>query len=178
MKFPVLRASNLHRNKLTLPYDLKGDLNIVLVPFYQWHQSVVDTWIPFVRQIEKDFAGVYYYELPTIRKMNPIAQTFINEGMRAGIPDSISRERTITLYLDKRSFRNALNLQAEDDIYSLLIDRQGNVYWRAEGAYSLEKGMALQQVLNGLIKSEKHLEPAKYLRGNQERLHNQKVQGV
>jgi len=172
MKFPVVRASNLRRNKLTLPYDFKGKLNIVLIPFYQWHQSLVDTWIPFVRQIEKDYSGVYYYELPTIRKMNPIAKTFINEGMRSGIPDPVSRERTITLYLDKRSFRYALNLQAEDDIYVLVVDRRGNVYWRAKGAYSLEKGIALQQVLDGLIKSEEHLDPAIYLLENQEKLDN------
>jgi len=154
MKFPVVRASNLHRHKLTLPSDLKGDLNIVFIPFYQWHQQVVNTWIPFARQIEKDHAGVYYYELPTIKKINPLAQTFINEGMRAGIPDSTSRERTITLYLDKRSFRRALDLLAEDDIYILLIDRLGNVYWRGEGAYSQEKGASLLQAIDRLAESE------------------------
>ncbi len=154
MKFPVVRASNLHRTKLTLPYDLQGDLNIVFIPFYQWHQSVVDTWIPFARQIEKEYAGVYYYELPTIKKMNLLAQTFINEGMRAGIPDTTSRERTITLYLDKRSFRRALDLPAEDDIYILLIDRQGNVYWRSEGTYSHEKGASLLKAINRLTETE------------------------
>ena len=178
MKFPVVRASNLQRNKLTLPFDFKGDLNIVLIPFYQWHQSLVDTWIPFVRQIEKDFAGVYYYELPTIRKMNPIARTFINEGMRAGIPDPISRERTITLYLDKRSFRYALNLQAEDDIYILLIDRQGNVCWRTEGAYSLEKGTDLRHVLERVTRSDKNFKSAAHLHDSRESLKNQNVQGV
>lgn len=154
MKFPAVKASNLHRTKLTLPDDLQGDLNIVFIPFYQWHQSVVDTWIPFVRQIENNHAGVYYYELPTIRKMNPLAQTFINEGMRAGIPNATSRERTITLFLDKRSFRRALDLPTEDDIYVLLIDREGNVYWRSEGAYSQEKGASLLQAIDRLAESE------------------------
>lgn len=154
MKFPVVRASNLLRTKLTLPYDLQGELNIVFIPFYQWHQSVVDTWIPFARQIEKEYAGMYYYELPTIKKMNLLAQTFINEGMRAGIPDTKSRERTITLYLDKRSFRRALDLPAEDDIYILLIDRQGNVHWRSEGTYSHEKGASLRKAINRLTETE------------------------
>jgi hypothetical protein len=43
--------------------------------------------------------------LPTIRALNAFSKFFINEGMRAGIPNPKSRERTITLYLEKDDFR-------------------------------------------------------------------------
>jgi hypothetical protein len=86
---------------------------------------------------------VRYYELPTIQRLNVLARTFINEGMRAGIPDPTARERTITLYLDKAAFREALQLPGEDDIYVLLLDRQGQVLWRTEGSFASEKGDSL-----------------------------------
>jgi len=47
-----------------------------------------------------------------------------------------------------------LDLLAEDDIYILLIDRLGNVYWRGEGAYSQEKGASLLQAIDRLAESE------------------------
>ena len=58
-------------------------------------------------------------------------------------PNPVARERTITLYLDKDEFRQALQLPHEDDIYVLLLDRQGQVLWRAEGAFTPEKGESL-----------------------------------
>ena len=148
MRFPQVRGSNLSRRKLTLPDDLGGELNLVLVPFQQWQQSIVDTWIPFAKQLEQRFPGVRYYELPTIRKMNRFARTFINEGMRAGILDPLARERTVTLYLDKRNFRHALDIPHEESVYAFLVDRKGGIYWRSEGTFSAQKGKALVEAID------------------------------
>ena len=116
-QFPTVTGSNLQRQKLTLPQDFQGDRNLVFIAFQQWQQSQDDTWIPFARQLEDTHSELRYYELPTIEHRNALARTFINEGLRAGIPDRVARERTITLYLDKVAFRQALQLPAEDDIY-------------------------------------------------------------
>jgi predicted transcriptional regulator len=132
-----------------LPHDFQGERNLVLIAFQQWQQTQVDTWIPFARQLEATYPAVRYYELPTIQRLNTIARTFINEGMRAGIPDQVARERTITLYLDKKAFREALQLPGEDDIYVLLLDRQGRVLWRAEGAFTPDKGESLAAAIRG-----------------------------
>jgi hypothetical protein len=143
MRFPTAAGSNLQRKKISLPKDFDGELNIVLIAFERWQQNTVDTWLPFVEKLEQRFDGVRYFELPVIQQMNFIAKTFINEGMRAGIPNTKARERTITLYLDKLAFRQALNLSHERDIHILLVDQGGNVIWRSEGAFTSEKGEVL-----------------------------------
>ena len=148
-QFPTVSGSNLQRNKVTLPQDFQGELNLVLIAFQQWQQTQVDTWVPFARQLEEAYPAVRYYELPTIQRLNTLAHTFINEGMRAGIPDLLARERTITLYLDKKAFREALQLPGEDDIHVLLLDRQGWVLWRAEGAFTPARGESLAAVIRG-----------------------------
>jgi hypothetical protein len=147
MLFPKVSGSNLDRVHFSLPQDFEGELNLLLIPFQQWQQRVVDTWIPAAQALEARHTGVRYYELPTIRRMGPLRRTFINEGMRAGIPDPVARERTITLYLDKTSFRQALELEDEDTVYALLVDRDGQVLWRSSGEYTPAKGVALEQIL-------------------------------
>jgi hypothetical protein len=149
VKFPAATGANLQRNKLTLPADFGGELNITLIAFEQWQQNTVNTWLPFVEQLEQRYDTVRYYELPVIRRMNFFARTFINEGMRAGIPDTKAKERTITFYLDKPAFRQALDLPHERDIYILLIDQEGNVIWRSEGAFTSEKGEVLIEEIEG-----------------------------
>jgi hypothetical protein len=149
MRFPVVKGENLLRHKVMLPADFEGEYNAVLLAFQRWQQRLVDTWIPFLEQLEGENDRFHYYELPTIQRLNFVARTFINEGMRAGIPDPVTRARTITLYLDKTALRRALDLPGEDDIYVLLVDRQGGVLWRTEGAFDPEKGKLLRQVLRG-----------------------------
>jgi len=148
MRFPQVAGSNLLRKKVTLPNDLQGELSILFIAFQQWHQAWVDSWVPLARQLEQSFPGVQFYELPVIYKMNFFSQTFLNEGMRAGIPNPTTRQKTITLYIDKEEFRQALDIPHEDTIWVLVLDRQGNVLWRTEGAYSQEKGDALLNTIH------------------------------
>lgn len=155
MRFPEVTGTNLLRRKVALPSDLGGNINIIFVAFQRWHQALVDSWIPFARQLEASFPGVIYYELPVIYKMNFLSQTFLNEGMRAGIPNRTTRERTITLYLDKESFRSALDIANEETIWVLVVDRTGEVLWRTEGAFSPEKG----EVLRGSIQKNYYGNP-------------------
>jgi hypothetical protein len=65
--------------------------------------------------------GFRYYEIPTIEKMNPLMRWFINTGMRHGIPDKKTRERTITLYIDKEPFKKSLQIPDEKKIYAMVV---------------------------------------------------------
>ena len=63
-----------------------------------------------------------------------MVRRFIDGGMARGIPEKATREATITLYLDKAPFREALSITTEDRIVTLLVSRDGRVLWRgAEG---------------------------------------------
>ncbi len=152
MTFPTVSGSNLLREKLTLPQDFQGRFNLVFIPFEQWHQMEVDSWMTVVKELEEQFDGLVYYELPTIQSRNILYKTFINEGMRAGIPDPKTRERTITLYLDKPDFRAALDMKDEEHIYILVVDRQGKEFFRTRGPYSRDGEAALRQICGKLLR--------------------------
>jgi hypothetical protein len=145
--FPRLTASNLEKQTLSLPEGFGGERNLLLIAFQREQQKNVDTWLHEMKRFDwaPDFR---YYELPTIDKLNPVARWFINSGMRRGIPDRNARARTITLYLDKSSFRKVLNLPDEKQIYAILIDRSGRVLWRAAGDFDEAKAASLEMALS------------------------------
>jgi hypothetical protein len=155
MTFPTVSGFNLNRQKLTLPQDFQGNLNLIFIPFEQWHQMEVDSWIPLVKELEEQAKDLVYYELPIIRSRNSLSRMFINEGMRAGIPNPKTRERTITLYLDKAKFRRALEMPDEDHIYILIVDRQGKEFFRTRGPYSRDAEVSLRQALLQLTQNAK-----------------------
>jgi hypothetical protein len=145
--FPVVSGYNLDRNEFEFPRDFAGRYNLVIVAFQQYHQNTVNTWIPFVQEIEAYLPGFIYYELPTINEMPVLSRTFINEGMRAGIPDQTARERTITLYIDKMAFRSAMGIPNEKDIWLFLVDQNGDILWKTMGEYTDDKADDLASFL-------------------------------
>ena len=147
MNFPTVSGSNLLRQKLTLPKDFQGKLNLLFIAFEQWQQMEIDSWIPLVKELEAQVKDLVYYELPVIQDRNPLFKMFINEGMRAGIPNPKTRERTITLYLDKADLRRALEMPDEEHIYILLVDHRGEELFRTRGPYSREAEASLRLAL-------------------------------
>lgn len=148
--FPVVSGYNLMRKEFEFPRDFEGKHNLVIIPFQQSQQLDVNTWIPAAQELERRFQDLVYYELPTIYKLPSLSRTFINEGMRAGIPDQTARERTITLYLDKEVFKRALNITSEQSIHLFLVDQQGNILWSELGLFTESKAQSLIEILEGL----------------------------
>jgi len=148
MKLPTVKGSNLKRQKMTFPDDFGGAINLVFIAFLRRHQDLIDEWVPFVEQLGQDNPDLHYYEFPTLPRKGPIYRTFLNEGMRAGIPNDATRARTVTLYIDKRTFREVLDIDNEQNIWLYLFDKSGNVIWRTEGRFTKKKSEALRNYLN------------------------------
>lgn len=151
MKFPVVRGENLQGRTFTLPADFEKERNIVIIAFQREQQYDVDTWTPLMKRLTAEHTDLAVYELPTISALNPLFQWYINRGMRAGIPDPGTRHATITLYLDKQPFRQALDLPDEERIYLLMVTGTGDVVWRTEGRWTQEKEQQLQAFLSQAV---------------------------
>lgn len=149
-RFPIVSGYNLNRREFQFPRDFEGKSNFVIIAFEQTQQTAVNTWIPFVQQVEAAFPGFVYYELPTIYELPAISRTFINEGMRAGIPDQLARARTVTLYLDKNSFKYALEIGTENEIVVMLVDQEGLILWRTSGEFTTQKSSELLELLGDI----------------------------
>jgi len=152
--FPEVSGKNLKRNKFHFPQDFPAPLNIVLIAFQREQQLEINTWLPFVSQLDSEYADLTYLEFPVIYQMGPIGQFMLNEGMRAGIPDQKARESTITLYVDKTQFMGQLQIKSEDSIQIFLVTDEGKILWHETGVFSDEKADALMQVVQNII----HLE--------------------
>jgi hypothetical protein len=145
--FPNVKASNLEKRDFNLPADFEGDRNLLLVAFEREQQKDVDTWLREMKRFEELDHGFHYYELPTIQRPNAFMRWFIDSGMRHGIPDRNARERTITLYLEKKPFLDSLLITDQKKIYAFLVDREGNVLWRSEGVFDASKAASLRNAL-------------------------------
>lgn len=145
--FPSVSGSNLNKMEYNLPEDFEAEFNVVVVAFQQWHQRLVNSWVPLLEEITRANPRVEYYELPTIRQMNFVYRGFIDGGMRAGIPSITTRGRTITLYIDKTHFKQQLDIPSEANIHLFLVKPSGEILWRGEGPLTEDLALSLKSAV-------------------------------
>jgi hypothetical protein len=145
--FPRVTGVNLEGEEIALPSGFQGERNLVAVAFKRGQQAKVDTWIAELDRLAEADPEMRFYELPTIYEANALFRMWVNNGMRSGIQDPVARKRTITLYLDREKFMAELAIPDMDDIHLFLLDRRGQVVWRAAGSADEAKLASLDEAL-------------------------------
>lgn len=146
--FPEVLGTNLEGKETLLPDELKGDMNLLVVAFARKQQEKIDTWIKTTENFHNKYPGFEFYELPVIKPMNFFMRFNINNGMRYGIDDKEQRIRTITFYINKKSFKKALDIPNEEEIRIFLINKEGKILWRNYGEATADKIESLELQLN------------------------------
>ena len=136
IRFPTVEGSSLSGVRHRLPGSLAHDLNLLLVAFRQWQQKDVDTWVPVADELASTVEGFGAYEIPVISRAYKPFSGFIDGGMRSGIPDTGVRDATITLYIDRAPFMEALGIRRPDAIAPMLVTPGGAVLWQTRGPAS------------------------------------------
>lgn len=133
MIFPTVCGESLTGREFVVPYSLEGEYNLVMVSFEPAQQFLLRTWLPMLSQLADQHHSFRFYELPTLGNLTEDQRMFIDHGMRRTIADPDIREIVITLYLEKSTFCQALDIRTENTIHLFLIDHEGEVLWRCEG---------------------------------------------
>jgi hypothetical protein len=134
-RFPSVRAQDLDGTALEVPQALAGDPSVVIVAFERGQQAMVDSWLPWLAELQKLSSGIEVYEMPTISRRWLPARRLIDGGMRAAIPDPVTRRHTITTYTDVGAVLEALALDGTSTIAVVVVDRGGTILWQGLGGY-------------------------------------------
>jgi hypothetical protein len=148
--FPPVEGKDLNDRTLSLPGDFAGPASLVFVAFERSQQEEVDTWKPFIQEMQRLRPGLRFYELPTIGKGYAWLRGFIDGGMRSGIPDPNLRASTVTLYIDVAPFVKALGVESTKRIAALVITPSGEILGRSSGRYTAAAAAPLAEALQGM----------------------------
>ena len=151
--FPPLEGRDLQRRLVSLPGGFEGERNVVLVAFRREHQTLVDSWVPWLEARAADDPGLRFYEIPTIGTQWSPARRVIDGGMATAIGDPVVLRRTITVYTDVRRVTDGLGIDRTDTIWLFLVDAVGTVRWRGHGGFdaavAADLGAALDHATSG-----------------------------
>ena len=148
--FPEVSGIDLEGRAIRLPSDLAGSPRVVVVAFERQQQDDVDTWIRAAETLFSKRPAARLYEVPIIGSSPAPFRLWVNNGMRAGIPDETARRRTITVYTDRDGFLAAVGARRES-ISTLLLDDDGRIAWRTDGPADAGKVSDLDAAMDALV---------------------------
>ncbi len=148
--FPRIKARDLDGREVMLPTGLAGEWNVVIIAFRRQQQAMVDSWVPWLRDLAEATPGLGFAEVPAIGLAWQPARTAIDGGMAAAIADQQARRRTLTVYADLRRLTGPLGITDRNSIWLFVTDRDGQVRWHGSGGWDAATAADLTAALAGL----------------------------
>ncbi len=141
--FPSITSYKLDKDKITIPGELQGQIDLLLLSFKPEQQNDIDSWMPAAQALQHLNFQFRYYQLPVAEKENFIFRWWETSSMRSDQTDPEALHWIVPIWVDRRKFFQDLAIPNEKQVVVLLVDRQGKVLWRSSGPLTPDKRTAL-----------------------------------
>jgi hypothetical protein len=142
--FPSVLGHTLEQQPMVLPDDLKGKVALLLIGYKQNSQFDIDRWLIGLDMTQTQVA---VYEVPTIQGLFPrMFSTFIDNGMRAGIPKPLWKG-VVTVYQDGDQVQAFTGNENPNNTRVVLLDAQGKVIYFYDQGFSVDALNQLRALL-------------------------------
>ncbi len=130
-----------------LPEAFVSRRTVVLIAFHRDHQSLVDSWTPWLEAHGAGDPDFSFVELPVISRVWVPLRSLIDGGMAAAIKTPHILQRTLTIYGDVRRVTEPLGIATTATITVLAVDGEGVIRWSGAGGYCAAASNQLEAAL-------------------------------
>ncbi|MGA8160116.1 MAG: hypothetical protein WCB76_04875, partial [Acidobacteriaceae bacterium] len=141
--FPNVTGYNLNKDKVTFPSGMEGQTDLLLISFAPEQQKDIDSWLPAGQALQHANFQFRWYELPISGRENFIFRWWQTSSIRSDQSDPESWPWIVPLFVDRHTFQQDLAIPNEKQVVALLVNRQGQILWRASGPMTPDKRAAL-----------------------------------
>jgi hypothetical protein len=145
-RFPAVSASALDGTPFRAPHDLAGARTLAMLGFGIEQRADLESWVPYMDGLVRSNSGV------RARLFVPLSVPKIVRGglvaaMKAAVTQPELRASTIPLFVDVGAFCDALGIADRSQLVVLVLEPDGRVAWRGNGAFSPAAGASISAVL-------------------------------
>lgn len=145
-RLPVISAKRLDQQPLQLPAQLPAERSLALVAYTKHQREEVQSWVRGM-QLELD-SPLPWFRLSVLNDPgSETARSAAEQRLLARYPNSAERARLVPIFTNREAFARSAGVSSTDHAAVLVVDRNGHVLARAEGAYDESKAQALRETL-------------------------------
>lgn len=139
-------SQTLTEQQLSVPGGLPQNRTLALVTFKRAHNEQAESWIQGLN-LRSD-PSIAWLRMPVINDPGTAqGRDEIKARLLGYYPGADERARFVPAFVDRSSFTRAAGLTDTEHAYAVVLNRQGEVLARVEGAYSANKARALRETL-------------------------------
>ncbi|MGA7521164.1 MAG: hypothetical protein WBW84_01695 [Acidobacteriaceae bacterium] len=131
--FPTVSGYNLNKDKVSFPSGMEGQTDLLLISFAAEQQKEIDSWLPAAQALQHSNFQFRWYELPISGRENFVFRWWQTSSIRSDQTDPETWPWIVPLFVDRHKFQQDLAIPNEKHVVALLVNRQGQILWRASG---------------------------------------------
>ena len=144
---PATRTTTLAGHPFEFPGSLQGD-SILILGFTQKSAQPMRDWTKGLASVCDESQGLSCVEMPVLESVPRLFRSLVLHGIGKEVPDHM-KESFAPVFEHEDQWKRVVDYSAPDDAYVLLVDKSGNVKWKAHGPVSEQKLRELRTAANG-----------------------------
>ncbi|MDO9259414.1 MAG: hypothetical protein Q7T98_05855 [Polaromonas sp.] len=145
-QLPSFMARTLNQQAVAVPGGLPAERTLALITFHSSQRAHIDGWIQGLN-LQAD-PSIAWLRMPVINDPgSTAARGAIETKFLRSYPADAERARLMPVFTDRERFVRSAGLRGTDEVYAVVINRQGEVLARAEGAFDADKADKLRETL-------------------------------
>lgn len=144
-QLPAFMARTLAHQPVALPEGLPSDRTLALITFQKGQRAHAEGWIEGLN-LRRD-PSIAWMQIPVLN--DPGTPGGRSEAENRLLQHYTENERAnlVPIFTDRASFVRATGLNSTEQFYAVVVNRQGEVLARIEGAFSEDKAQVLRETL-------------------------------
>jgi len=145
-RLPAFMAQTLLRQPVTVPEGLPSDRTLALITFKRGQHAEVESWIQGMNL--RNDPSITWMRMPVVNDPGTMTgRSAVENRLLQHYPADAERAKLVPVFTDRARFVRSAGLASTDQIYAVVVNRQGDVLARVEGQFDADKAQTLRETL-------------------------------
>ena len=145
-RLPAFMAQTLLRQPVAVPEGLPSDRTLALITFQRGQHKLVEGWIQGMNL--RNDPSIAWMRMPVVNDPGTlVGRSAVENRLLKHYPEDTERAKLVPVFTDRASFVRSAGLNGTDQVYAVVVNRQGEVLARVEGQFDADKAQALRETL-------------------------------
>jgi hypothetical protein len=145
-RLPDFMAQTLLRQPVAVPQGLPSDRTLALITFQRGQHAQVESWIQGLNL--RNDPSITWMRMPVVNDPGtPVGRSAVENRLLKHYPADTERANLVPVFTDRASFVRSAGLGSTDQVYAVVVNREGEVLARVEGQFDADKAQTLRETL-------------------------------
>lgn len=145
-QLPSFMSHMLAKRPMTVPDDLPAERTLALITFKRTQKEHADSWVEGLNL--KNDPSIKWIRMPVVNDPGtPEGREEIHNRLLGRYTAEDERANLLPVFVDRKDFVRSTGLSGVDQAVVVVLNRQGEILARVEGAFDETKAQTLRETL-------------------------------